>query len=92
MIFFLLWFLGFYLITLFWKISGHSGVATLGAFFVIQLFGLAWWPVFLAIPLVSWARVVRRDHTVGQVIAGVGYSIVFLFGASVMCQCVNVFR
>ena len=89
MIFFLLWFLGFYLITLFWKISGHSGLTALGAVLIIQWFGPAWWPVLLAIPLVSWARVVRRDHTVGQVVGGVGYSIVILLlrkglGVSIM--------
>ncbi len=73
-----LWFSGFFLITLFWKISGHSGVAALGALSMIHWFGSAWWPVFLAIPLVSWARVVRRDHTVGQVIGGIVYSVIFL--------------
>ena len=69
------WYLGFYLITLFWKISGHSGITTLGALFLIQWLGPVWWPVFFAIPLVCWARVVRRDHTVGKVVGGVVYSM-----------------
>lgn len=75
---FCFWFLGFFLITLFWKISGHSGITTLGSLFMIQWFGVVWWPVLFSIPMVSWARVVRRDHTVGQVIAGVLYSLIFV--------------
>lgn len=86
------WYLGFYFITLFWKISGHSGITTLGALYIIQWFGPMWSPVLFAIPLVCWARVVRKDHTVGQVAGGVGYSLFYLFATSVMCQCVNVFR
>lgn len=75
---FFFWFLGFFLITLFWKISGHSGITTLGSLFMIQWFGVAWWPVLFSIPMVSWARVIRKDHTVGQVIGGVGYSFIIL--------------
>lgn len=83
------WYLGFYLITLCWKISGHSGITTLGALLVIQWFGLAWWSVLFAIPLVCWARVVRKDHTVGQVAGGVVYTIGILLlskglGVSIM--------
>lgn len=73
--FFFLWFLGFYLITLFWKISGHSGVATLGAILLISWYGWAWWPLLIVLPQVCWARIVRKDHTIGQVVGGVIYSV-----------------
>ena len=57
-----------------WKISGHASVAALATGLIIQWFGWYWWPILLIVPLVAWARVVRRDHTVGQVIAGAVYS------------------
>jgi membrane-associated phospholipid phosphatase len=73
------WMLGFMIITLFWKISGHTGVNTLAAGLLITWFGRAYWPVFLAIPLVAWARVQGKYHSVAQVIAGILYSLVLLY-------------
>lgn len=71
---FALWLLGFFFITLRYKISGHVGVVTLAAGLVVTWFGRAWLPVFLTVPLVAWARVRLGKHTVGEVIAGVVYS------------------
>lgn len=58
-------------ITLRWKISGHT--TAMSAFVV-----LCWWfagvsaaPITLTVPLVAWARVRIRRHTPAQVIAGV---------------------
>lgn len=73
-----LWLLGFFIITLFWKISGHSGMATLAAGLVIEWLGWQAWPILVIVPLVSWARVTRHDHTIFQVLAGVIYSLVIL--------------
>lgn len=65
---FLLWTIGFFLITLKYKISGHVAVATLFAYF---------YPVsFFIVPVVSWSRVVLKKHTLGEVIAGFLYSLV----------------
>lgn len=72
------WMIGFFLITLFWKISGHAAGTTLAAGLIIHWFGWSSWPVLLAIPLVGWARVVRKDHSVYQVVAGSFYSVVIL--------------
>ena len=77
-LFFFLWFAGFLAITLFWKISGHTSALTLACLFFIHWFGLDWWPILLTIPLVSWARVKRKNHTVAQVVAGVLYSVSFI--------------
>jgi len=77
-LFFFLWFAGFFAITLFWKISGHTSTLTLASLFIIQWFGWALWPILLTIPLVSWARVKRKNHTVAQVVAGVLYSVSFI--------------
>ncbi len=54
----------------FWKISLHmvgvSGFATL----LTYVFGLAALWTFLALPLVGWARLHRKKHTVAQLVAG----------------------
>ncbi len=75
---FLIWFLGFFAITLFWKISGHMAVVTLAVLLIISWWGGAWWPLFLITVPVGWARIVSRNHTLAQVIGGVTYSLVLL--------------
>jgi membrane-associated phospholipid phosphatase len=72
---YLLWILGFLVITIFWKISGHSGISTLAYFLLLQWFGPILWPLVFVVFLVSWARVVRHDHTLSQVAAGIIYSL-----------------
>ncbi len=70
--------IGFSIITHFWKISGHAMGAAYATGLIIKLFGWGWWPVLLIVPIVGWSRVVRKDHTVAQVIAGALYSWVLL--------------
>ncbi|MBU1327364.1 hypothetical protein KKB64_02195 [Patescibacteria group bacterium] len=74
---FFVWFMGFFAITARWKISGHVGVLTLAIFSIIQWFGWRFWLLYFAVPLVAWARVADRRHTVHQVIAGGMYSLIF---------------
>jgi len=69
---------GFAGVTLFWKISGHAFINSLVSGFIVLWFGWGFWPVLLAVPLVSWSRVVRRDHTVLQVVAGALYAWMLL--------------
>lgn len=71
---FLVWAIGFFLMTLVTKISGHAAGNALTSGLVIVWYGWGWWPLLLTVPLVGWARVVRRDHTVSQVILGALYS------------------
>lgn len=80
-IMFLLWFSGFFAITLFFKISGHTGVVALAAGLFIRWFGWGIWPVLILVPLIAWARVAGKKHTLLQVVAGALYSlaIVVLF-------------
>ena len=66
--------IGFTVITQFWKISGHAVSAGIASGTVVSHFGFAWWPVLLIVPMVGWARVVRRDHTIWQVTTGAIYS------------------
>lgn len=57
-------------VSLVWKISGHASAISSAAVMVVLMFGPAWWPLLLLVPAVGWSRVVLRDHTVSQVIAG----------------------
>jgi hypothetical protein len=60
-------------VTLFWKISFHSSAITAAASIGIATSGIAsgWSISALAlIPIVAWARVHLRRHTLGQVCAG----------------------
>lgn len=58
------------LITLRWKMSIHTGVAS-GAATVLTVVGSALAvPAWLSVAAVAWARVDLQDHSVGQVVAG----------------------
>ena len=70
--------IGFTLITHFWKISGHAMSAALASGAIILRFGWNFWPVLLIVGLVSWSRVVRKNHTIAQVIAGALYSWIII--------------
>jgi membrane-associated phospholipid phosphatase len=56
-------------ITLWWKISVHCAAVALGAAVVWALFGVVL-PLVIGAPLMAWARVRLRRHTVAQTIAG----------------------
>ena len=71
--------IGFTVITQFWKMSGHAMSAALATGSIVLRFGWNYWPVLLIVPLVSWSRVVRKNHTIAQVIAGALYSWFLLY-------------
>ena len=66
------------LITFFWKISGHMTANT--AFILLAnrfLIRQLWWLLFL-LPLIAWARLVRKKHDIWQILAGVLLSSVVI--------------
>ncbi len=75
---------GFTLITLRWKISGHALTSALVSGSIVSWYGLWWWPVLLIVPLVGWARVVRKNHTPAQVVAGAVYAWSIVFGTTLL--------
>lgn len=75
---FFVWLGGFTLVTTQWKISGHASTNAMVTGLLISWYGWNWWPVLLIVPLVGWARVVRGDHTIAQVIAGAAYSWILI--------------
>lgn len=74
------------IITLYWKVSYHSAIVASVVTAINILGGLTFWPFFLLIPLVCWARVTIKKHTLWQVIGGALISIAvttmiyYLFG------------
>lgn len=65
------------LVTFFWKISIHMVLDTTGVLLINFLFGWVFWPLFLLIPVVAWARLKLKRHTPAQLLAGT-----FLAGAT----------
>lgn len=62
-------------ITMKWKISMHAAVAATVATSLVILYGPVWLLAFLPVAAIGWSRVVLRDHTIAQVIAGVPIGI-----------------
>ena len=58
------------LITQRWKISAHAAGAALPLTALLNAFGAAALPFAVVLPVVCWARVRARMHTVAQVCAG----------------------
>jgi len=65
---------GFAVISHFWKISGHTMAAALATGEIVHRLGWHWWPVLLIVPLLGWARVLRKDHTLAQVVMGAAFA------------------
>jgi membrane-associated phospholipid phosphatase len=57
-------------ITTVWKISIHCAVASGSVTILALLFGPWLVPAYLLVALTAWSRVVVRDHSTAQVIAG----------------------
>lgn len=77
-----LWSIGFFLLTLIIKLSGHLSILTLAVWQLVSWYGFAMLPLVLCIPLVSWSRISLKRHTVSEVIAGISYaSILFLLSS-----------
>lgn len=74
-----LWGIGFFLMTLTIKVSGHLSILTLAVLQMVSWYGLSMLPLFLLIPLLSWSRLYLKRHTGIEVLAGILYSsILFL--------------
>jgi hypothetical protein len=58
------------LVTLAWKISIHVAVVTGAIVILLLVFGPGALMLAPAVALVAWARIVLRDHTLGQTVAG----------------------
>ncbi len=68
-------------ITRYWKISAHAVGITAPLVVLVALYGEQPLPFLLLIPIVGWARVYLKAHTLLQVCAGValGFAAVYSF-------------
>lgn len=74
----IVWMVGFVLITLRTKISGHLAILTLTLGYAASWYGYIFLPAFVIVPLVAWSRLRLKRHTVIEVIGGFLYSLIFL--------------
>ncbi|MBV8155809.1 MAG: phosphatase PAP2 family protein [Candidatus Eremiobacteraeota bacterium] len=63
-------------ITRYWKISTHALGITAPLFALSILYGRQPLPFLVLIPMVCWARVYLKAHTVAQVVAGAALAVV----------------
>ncbi|CDR10457.1 phosphatase PAP2 family protein [Streptomyces iranensis] len=57
-------------VTVWWKVSVHTAVASGVAVVMTIAYGLQMTPLFLAVALIGWSRVALRDHTPAQTVVG----------------------
>jgi len=57
-------------VTVFWKMSFHTGVAAGTVAVLITVYGPWAWLAVPLVPLIGWSRVRLAAHTTAQVIAG----------------------
>lgn len=74
------------IITFYWKISFHTMVITSVISAIVIIGGLRFWPFFLLIPIIAWARIVLKKHSLYQAIGGsllsaaITWTVFALFG------------
>jgi membrane-associated phospholipid phosphatase len=66
-------------ITRYWKISTHALGITAPLVALSAIYGVRPLPFLVLIPIVCWARVYLRAHTIAQVVAGVALAAVSTF-------------
>ena len=66
------------LITLRWKISGHSAAIAGMVTLLVRLIGWSFLPSMVLIPLVAWARIRIKRHSLAQTIAGAALGIIYI--------------
>ena len=75
---FIFLFAPFFIITLEWKISGHTIMATTAVGLLYLIDQSFWW--LLPFPLlVAWSRIFLHRHTKAQAIGGILYAMLFLY-------------
>ena len=79
----LLWIVGFFLLSLKIKASGHVGIITLAVLFAMQWYGVFAIPLFILPFLFAWARLIRKDHTLSEVVVGAGWSAIVAIAYSI---------
>jgi membrane-associated phospholipid phosphatase len=66
------------MITIKWKISGHSATVASITMVIVWMLGASTWYIFLTVPLVAWARIRIKRHTLLQTIGGATLGFLFM--------------
>lgn len=77
-LFFLCIYIGFFSVTLLYKLSGHVAVAALFVGSMGYWFGGYAWLLLLVVPILGWSRLQLKRHTIGEVILGFVYGTLLL--------------
>jgi len=77
--FFLVLFAGFFLITLRLKLSGHMSTISLIVLFLTSWYGGMFFSLYFLIPLVAWARLRLKRHTMREILMGTVYPFCLFF-------------
>ncbi len=72
---FLLWLIGFFLITLRIKISGHMAVFVLAIGLLVSWYELSLWVLGSLVPILGWSRLKLKRHNMLEVVLGTAYSL-----------------
>lgn len=75
----LIWIMGFFVLSLKIKASGHVGIMTLSVLLLMKWYGVSTLPLLVLPFLVAWARLIRKDHTLPEVLVGATWSILVSF-------------
>jgi hypothetical protein len=70
-----LWIVGFFILSFKIKASGHVGIITLAVLFVMKWYGVFFVPMLMLPFFVAWARLIRKDHTLPEVLVGAAWSL-----------------
>ena len=66
------------MITIKWKISGHSATIASLSMVIVWMLGASTWYILLTVPLVAWARIRIKRHTLLQTIGGAILGFIFM--------------
>nr|WP_260859671.1 phosphatase PAP2 family protein [Streptomyces cupreus] len=70
------------IVTVWWKVSVHTAVASGVVVILLLAYGVRMAPLMLGIAAIGWSRVALRDHTpaqtaVGALLGGLAAAVVF---------------
>lgn len=71
--------IGFFLTTLFWKISLHAGVNAVLITSINVFYNWKYWWLYGLLILVMWARVYQKHHSLVQVLVGAAIATIITF-------------
>lgn len=66
------------LLTFKWKVSVHITLNTITIILLCWLIDYRFWPLFMLLPLVGWARYVLKKHSFGQMLLALILSMLIL--------------